>query len=368
MSTFGNEQALLEKLSAAGRTWIRDKIREQMFTDKIIPLETITTQDPLFRVSTKHDQPEVLIPVEPNSWAMKVNWRGYPTAELIRAPRIATAFEAISSGVYQKSKEEMYVYERLGMPLTKVIEDNIPLDIEKIIDRTFLVHAEACVQAMQDEANGGTTKALKATAVNNGTVVQYSVFKSSAVLAAGADDATIRPMTREDLGTLANILVVKQLQPKRILMSQYDFNQLMAWSLEELGSDGARQSIEKGMVILTTLNNMDYIRTIKTDILRPGNVYVFTDPDFLGKFYALGDIDFYVDRHVNMLIFQARRMVAMAIANVQSVGKMELYGGASNDPNDASYSSNFVPKDEDDLWEPNNKVDSELYEPQFGSI
>lgn len=363
--TTATNSSLLEKIAQRGAPYIRDRILEEMFTDKIIPLETITMADPMVQVSTEHDQPMVLIPVEPNSRAVSVNWRGNADAQIISAPRVLTAFESISSNVYQKTKEELYVYERMGMPLTKAIEDRIPYDIQAIIDRTFILHAEVCVQAMQDEANGGTTTPLTVSRITASppTVVQYSVFKGAGTIAAGVDDGTVYPLEREDLATLANILVVKKLKPAKILISDYDFNQMLAMTLESLGFDFTGRSLVEGMQVLPKLNNMEYVKTNKTDILRNGNVYVFTEPEFLGKFYGLGDLDFYVEQRANVLTFQARRLVAMSLVNVNAVGKLELYGGCANVTSDPSYSENFVPKDEDDLWDTNNRVTDGIYEP-----
>lgn len=352
-SNQSSDSALLQKLAAQGGTYIKDRLLEEMFTDKILPLEGVSIDDNIVQVSDKHDQPVVVIPIEPNSWAMTVNWRGYNEAEIIRAPRMFSAFETISSGVYQKTTQELLVYQRLGQPLTKMIEDRIPFDLEKIIDRTFISHVDACIWTMQRQANSGDDKNFDVVTLNAGNVVEYSVFKSASARLDTTNPSpfVLYPMTKADTGTLANILVMKSLKPNKMLMSEYDFNQLMAMTFEELG-DKTYDTLEKGMSMLSSFNNMPYIRTIKVDVLRPGNVYVFAAPDYFGKFYSLGDVEFYIKKEDNVMTFQARRMISMGFANVNAVGKMELYPCNSN-PNGTldTYIDDTNPKREEDLWD-----------------
>jgi hypothetical protein len=70
------------------------------------------------------------------------------------------------------------------------------------------------------------------------------------------------------------------------------------------------------------------IRTIKTDILRIGNVYCFTAPEFLGKNYILNNTKFYIDKVANLITWQSWMDIAIAIINVASIVKLELYSGS----------------------------------------
>ena len=108
-----------------------------------------------------------------------------------------------------------------------------------------------------------------------------------------------------------------------------------------------------------------YVRTVKTDILRAGNVYVFTKPEFFGKFYVLNNTKFYIDKIANVITFQAWEDIGMAIINIASVRKLELYSADANPNTNAdSLLTNFVPVSEDSLGTPNNQVDAGLKFPQ----
>jgi hypothetical protein len=111
------------------------------------------------------------------------------------------------------------------------------------------------------------------------------------------------------------------------------------------------------------------VRTIKTDILRPGNVYAFTKPEFFGKFYVLNNTKFYIDKVANTITFQAWEDIAMSIINVASVRKLELYSGDANPTTDAdTLLSNFIPSDEDQLGAINNRVDAGLKFPDISQF
>jgi hypothetical protein len=118
-----------------------------------------------------------------------------------------------------------------------------------------------------------------------------------------------------------------------------------------------------------TLLGRPYIRTIKTDILRRGNVYVFTRPEFFGKFYVLNNTKFYIDKIANTITFQAWEDIGMGIINIASVRKLELYSGDANPTTNAdSLLANFIPTDEDQLGAVNNRVDQGLKFPQVSQF
>jgi hypothetical protein len=114
-----------------------------------------------------------------------------------------------------------------------------------------------------------------------------------------------------------------------------------------------------------TILGRAYIRTIKTDILRPGNIYVFTKPEFFGKFYVLNNTKFYIDKIANMITFQAWEDIGMSVINIAAVRKLELYSADANPTTNADgLLSSFIPKTEDQLGAVNNRVDAGLKFPQ----
>jgi len=349
-----------EKIAQYGGAYIRDRLREVSFARKILPPEQLTRTD--CQRSTNHDTLVKIVDIEPRSRAMAITFRGGPTTTFIRGGRAEAAFFTISSEIFQKTEQELLAYE---MPITKIIEENSVKDIQEIEDREFLLHVEAAVQALQTEANGGTPRALNTTTVTGGTVVEFSIRKGELARQVGATpDATVRPIQRTDIVNLFKMLDGNRLRAERLLMTEVDYDDVLQWTVDDTGDRIQSETTVEGYKYNTLLGRA-YVRTIKTDILRPGNVYVFTRPEFLGKFYILNNTKFYIDKVANLISFQAWEDISMMIANIASVRKLELFGADANPTTDAnSLIANFIPREEEDLGVANNRVDEGLKFPQ----
>jgi hypothetical protein len=346
-----------EKVAEYGGSYIRDRLREVSFARKVIPPEQVTRAD--CERSVNHDTLVKIVDVEPKSRAMTMSFRGQPSARFIRGSRAEVAFYTISSEMFQKTEQELLAYE---MPITKIIEENAVKDIQEIEDREFVMHIEAACQALQTEANGGVSTALNFTAV--GTTVEFSIIKGELARTAGSDDAVVRPLQRPDLVNLFKLLDGNRLRTERLLFTEVDWDDLLQWTVEDFGDRVQSETSIDGYKYNTVLGR-PYVRTIKTDILRPGNVYAFTKPEFFGRFFVLNNTKFYIDKIANTITFQAWEDIGMSIINIAAVRKLELYSGDGNPSTDTDgLLSNFVPVDEDQLGAVNNRVDQGLKFPQ----
>lgn len=348
-----------EKIAQYGGSYIRDRLREVSFHRKIVPPEQVTRTD--CQRSVNHDTLVKIVDIEPKSRAMAITFRGQPTARFIRGERAEIGFFTISSEIFQKTEQELLAYD---MPITKVIEENSVKDIQEIEDREFLLHCEAACQALQKEANGGTAKALSYSTVFAGTTVEFSIRKGELARNAGVNDATVRPIQRVDVVNLFKLIDGNRLRAERLLMTEVDWDDILQWTLEDNGDRIQSETTVDGYKYNTLLGRA-YIRTIKTDILRPGNVYVFTAPEFFGRSYILNNTKFYIDKIANMITFQAWEDIGMAVINIASVRKLELYSAdACPTTNAQGLLANFIPKSEDELGAVNNRVDQGLKFPQ----
>ncbi len=352
-----------EKLAAYGGSYIRDRLREVSYTRKVIPPEQVTRAD--CQRSVNHDTLVKIVDIEPQSRAMAITFRGQPTARFIRADKAEVAFFTISSEIFQKTEQELLAYE---MPITKVIEENSVKDIQEIEDREFTIHVESACQALQTEANGGTPTALNATGIAGGSVVEFSIIKGELARVAVDDDATVRPIQRPDIVNLFKLLDGNRLRAERMLMTETDWDDILQWTVEDFGDRVQSETTVDGYKYNTLLGKA-YIRTIKTDILRQGNVYIFTAPEFFGKFYILNNTKFYIDKVANTITFQAWEDIGMAVINIAAVRKLELYSGDGNPTTDAdSIITNVIPTAEDLLGAVNNRVEQGLKFPQVSQF
>jgi len=348
-----------EKVAQYSGNYIRDKLREVSYARQIIPPEDVTAKD--CQVSVNHDTLVKIIEVEPQSRAMAITFRGSPDARFIRAPRAEVPFFTIASEKFEKTEEELLAYT---MPVTKIIEDNTAKDMEEVEDREFTIHIEAAVQALQAEANGvAAAPILNATTLQGATPpVEFSVRKGELARAATTNGSVPLPVQRPDFVNLFKMLDNNRLRCALVLIAEGDWDDVLQWTVEDFGDKFQSETAVDGYKYNTLLGRA-YVRTIKTDILRPGNLYAFTKPEFLGKFFVLSKAKFYIDKIMNLITWASWETIAMAIVNIASVRKLELYSGdATLNDNDGILSS-VIPVAEEELGAVNNKVEEGLHYP-----
>lgn len=348
-----------EKTAAYSGLYTRDKLREVSFWRKVIPPKPITRAE--CQRSVNHDTLVRIVDVEPESRAMSITFRGEPSGRFIEAGRYEIAFHTISSEIFEKTEQELMAYE---MPITKIIEDNTVKDLQYIEDREALIWVESAIQALQLEANGGVATAFNRTNVNGGLVVSSSVVKGElSLIGGGADDFTVRPVQRPDLVNLFKLLDGNELKCEQILMTEVDSDDVLQWTVEDFGDKIQSETTVEGYKYNTLLGRR-LIRTIKTKILRPGNIYAFTSPEFLGRFYILNQTKFYIDKKANMIMWQSWEDIGMAIGNIASCRKLELYrGSVTPGATDVGFAAR-LPLEEDELFGVNNRVEEGLTFPQ----
>jgi hypothetical protein len=363
------------KIAAYGGGVIRDHLRETSFARKVLPPQPVTPAE--CQVSTEHDGLVKIEELEPESRAMVVDFRGSARARYIRAPRVAVSFFTIESEHFEKTEQELLAYK---MPITKMIEEQSANDIQEIEDRQFLLYAEGGIQQMQAAATkatraDGNNHAFASSTVNSGAVAigpdqNASVMKGQLALAANADDFVVRPITRPDFVNFFKMLSGPQrrLRMELVLLTEPDYDDILQWTIEDMGDRIQSETVIDGYKYNTVLGRR-FIRTIKTDILRRGNIYGFTTPEFLGCFYILNNTKFYVDKVGNKITFWSWEDIGMAFLNLNSVVKMELYSGSVT-PNDsaigwtrASGAAIRLPSDEEDLGKARNPADDGFQSP-----
>jgi hypothetical protein len=340
------------KIAEFGGTYIRDRLREVSFARKILPPTPVQRTE--LQRSVNHDTLVKIIDVEPDSKAMSMSFRGQPTARFIRAPRFEIPFFTISSEKFEKTEQELLAYE---MPITKIIEENTVKDIQAIEDRQFLIYVEAAVQAYQIDGNGGTAKVLNRTTLAAKTTKQVSVVKSTDAVADTTDNFTVWPVQKGDFIKIKQLLHRRKLRAERILITEPDYDNLSAWTMTDiynLVAETATTGWKSDTVV-----GLKIIRTIKTDVLREGNIYCFTAPEFFGRFYILNQTKFYIDKIANLITWQSWEDIGIGIGNIASVVKLELYSGSvvPGVSLDTGY-EDALPLDEDQLSPVNNRADT----------
>ena len=358
------------KTAAETLNFIRDRIREASFTDLVVPNQRVVRGD--LQRSTEHDTLVKIVDIEPGSRAMPMTFRGQPDAEYISGKRYAISFFTISSLKFEIVEQELMAYE---MPITKIIEENSLKDMVEVKDREFILHVETAVQAMQQEANGGVV-GFNRTNVLNGTALEVSKVKGTLALQDQADDFTVRAIQRPDIVKIRKLLkrVIQdangnlvrkgRLRPEMMLACESDIDEFDSWTHEDLGDKLQSETAINGWAYSKSLG-LRIIKTIKNDILREGNVYVFTSAQYFGRNYTLNDVKFYIDKIANRIYWQAWMDIGMGFGNIAAVVKLELYSGSvTENATDTGFAAG-IPVEVDFLGQLNNKAAEGLTFPQI---
>jgi hypothetical protein len=275
----------LEKLAQAGSSFVRQKIREHSFARKILPPQYVTRAE--LQRSINHDGLVRIVDKEPDSKAMIVNFRGNGDFNYIEGDRFEIPFFRVTSQDFQKTEEELLAYE---MPLTEVIERNSVLDIEAQEDGYFLQTVDAAVS--------GENSAVGGNYASNGAV------------------------EKEDMMKLFNVLDANKLKTEVILMDTEMFNRFILYTSETFG-DGLVSEITINGYTHPTLFGRRLVVSNKNDLLKD-KIYAFAAPDYMGRFYILSDVKFWIDKRKNIITFSTWASIGMGLGNTKAVARLDL--------------------------------------------
>jgi len=131
----------VKQASAAGTNMIRRRIREEGFTRRIIPPQTVTNED-LDRV-VNHDRPVMIEDMEPLSRGAKsIPFGDSADTEFYYGNKYLCVFNPITTPEFTKDINELRTYR---MDLRQVITDNSLKDVQYEEDGKFIAMADAIV-------------------------------------------------------------------------------------------------------------------------------------------------------------------------------------------------------------------------------
>lgn len=290
--------AFLERLgSPEGRTELQEKgvlyikkiLREESFLRKILPPQVVTKMD--LQRSATTDTFEKIVDIEPDSFALDVNFLGEPPSEYVEGKRYRITFQEISSSMYEKNELELAAYE---MPLIKVIEQNTIKDIHEREDRGWM---RSCRQVIQ-------------------------------LTAKSIDDASQTFLSRDLLSEGTKLISNERRRATKILMSSPTWDDITKWVATDVGDTMASKITVDGYD-LNQLIGRGLIVTTKTSVLPFGEVWFYTDQPYLGNYFLFGSTQFYIDKLAELIRWKAWEVIGVGIGNVFSLSRL-TYGSRAS--------------------------------------
>ena len=312
---------------------IRNRERGVSFCNAIIPPKQLSPSDFVILGDTEIPYKFEYVDVK-HPLAMAITFSGGTDARLIRSRRFQIGLYpiAMQTLTFEILKLRFHPVNIRDLVLEKVEES-----IEDTKDRQFMLHMEAGVQALHADVNSGGTTQLNAT--NIASVNEYAIVKGESARAAAADNFTLYNLQRADIRRVKRTFSGRgqtgetgRLTPTTILITDYDLESFNDddFDYNTLGGDFAL-SIHKEGVKMNKWQGLKVVKTNKTHILRPGNVYFFADVKFYGRHYVVDPLQLFIDpRDYRFVHIDGFCSTAMGFGNLHAAKKLELYSGAIN--------------------------------------
>jgi len=340
----------MEKLGEATGLYIQDKLRENSFARKILPPQTVTESE-LTRNVTDEGL-SFIDDIEPDSIAMRVNYRGEPNRTYIQGKRYEIRLSTISSERFQKSEQELRSYK---MPLTKIIEQNTVKDMQEQIDVTFMKHVKAGIfLATESRAKALIDRGAITASVNSSGAQFYSDVEFGRYLASAEGPGKFTNPTsstptywanqhqysnlilansdvfnRDVLRDVIKVHASRQLKARCFLMHESTWNDTIAWGQNEAGLEVTSEIVKDGYKY-TTVAGYTFVTTVRDnpDIVSPGQIFVFPSPEFLGRYLILENTKFWISKQGRFITMEAWEDSGIGFGNIKGLACILLKGAS----------------------------------------
>ena len=289
-----SDPAMQKQAIDAVNDFTRVTMREDGYTRRILPPITISDDQLDRQVDT--DKPVKIVDKEPGSpGAVMVPFATTPMGRYIRGPRYRVQFGRIQTPKFTKDVDELRTYH---MDIRQVISDNAIKDMLAEEDGKFMA------------------------AINNVLVGRDIVIPETQ---AAQWQGTASLITRT---TLANSLKVmpqtsSRLEVARALVNNITIKDVLKWTRDEVGGDLAEDWVVNGFTAVK-LMGVEFIITIKQDLVPTNSMFMFAEPKFLGKHYILEDATMFMDRRAYMIEFFAYESLGLSIGNIAAVARYDF--------------------------------------------
>jgi len=292
-----------EKVSRASSDFIRMKLREEGFLRQILPPETITGADLHKQVVT--DKPSRIEELEPDSpAAMSIPFGEFPEATYIYGKRWLITFARVATPIMQKDVVELHDYD---LDIRQVISDNAHKDLQAEEDGKF-------IQTVNSILSNDT--------MTPNQVVERTNRVQWQTMAGG--------LSRDNLIDAKAVMMATpaKLRPQMALCSQITALQFEKWQREEVGGTMAQDILINGWAgEAKRWSALDWVTTIKNELVPDNSLYLFAPPEFLGKLYFLEDTTMHIKREGPMISWYSYECLGGGIANVAGVTRIDFTEG-----------------------------------------
>jgi len=308
----------------ASTEFTRLTLREEGLLRKILPPKTITPADLDKQLDT--DKPVKILDKEVSQpLSVSVPFGTLPANQYIRGARYRVDFARLVTRNFTKDKIELGQYD---YDIREIFKDNAIKDHMTAEDVPFFRLVNSIVASSFDAQTGAPVQAGNVASLMTGKVQFYdfsvangnpwgitgfsrdSLVNSFTMLTRGYGDGTLSTPIR-----LQTDLCVMNVN------TGLEFAKLLP---TEIGRPMSEKMASEGLTIDTFFGKR-FLFTIKDDIIKDGEMYMFAKPQFVGTFMILEDVTMFIEDRAYLLEYFLYSCVGASIANAYSVGKVKFF-------------------------------------------
>lgn len=275
------DSGLTKEASAAMTAFVRQKLREDGFTRKILTPQLLTSAD-LDR--GLDDQPRKIVEKEPDSVAANMALSAKSELRYFKGERYEVTFQRLASKRFAKSKYELATY---ATDIRQVLQDNSVKDIQFQEDSLFIDNLKAI-----------------ATTYHGGIVDAGTGFGIKALM-----------------DSVNELIKVKQ-KPAKILIPWNLYLKLYSRPASVVGSilsndhfNGAPMNQSFGFELIPT-NKLDLLSSDGGTTLGD-MIAIFAPESYLGQFYSVQEPTVFLETKADMIEFETYESIGVGLGNVQ---------------------------------------------------
>lgn len=291
LQTPGMEKRAIDAVNDFTRT----KMREDGFYRRIMPPLKIGNDELDRQVDT--DKPVKVVDKEPDSpAAISIPFGTLPTNVYIRGPRYRVMFDRVVTPRFVKDVDELRTWV---MDIRQVLSDNSIKDMLAEEDSKF-------ISAVNSVMIGPDVPVPY-----NGNVIQWKTLDGG--------------ITRETVQEARKIMPrgPSHLEAHTALINNVTIKEIEKWGRDEIGGDFSQDILKNGWAEANFMN-MQWIITIKRDLVPDDSMFMFSDPKFMGKSYLLEDTTMYIRREAYMLEFFAYQTMGGSIGHAGGISRADF--------------------------------------------
>ena len=293
---------MCKEASEAASKFTRRKLREDAFSPAILPYEDISRTD-LSQFLDRED-PGIICEMEPDSPGAKtMSFNDTADNTSYKGNKYLLVFHVNTTPEFIKNVNYLMGYR---MDLREIIVDNSLRDLSRQKDFYWMKLTNSIV---------GTTPG----AISPETGLEQNVVYAGR-------------MTKDNMINAKLLLADRDLLPSIFLTNNRTFNEICRWDRNTLGGDFVQELSKEGTGAFQKAHWMgvDFIVTLKHDLVPNGTLFEYVSPNFLGRAGVLHKPTMYVEKKKDILRFSCRETVGVTIANTAGVQKVTFAGVTGN--------------------------------------